>query len=65
MRVRLTRNNTLICPKVNTVIDVKECLTCENIFGIIRYSHVNCKLRGKLNEGYKHKRIPGNKERRN
>jgi len=50
-RIRLSRNNKLICPRTSDSIDVKECLACDDLFGIVRYSHVNCK-RGIVQDTY-------------
>jgi len=43
LRVKLTRDEMVCCPRISVMSPVKDCLDCPDLFGIVRPTHINCK----------------------
>ena len=49
-KINITSKGKVKCPRTNEFVDYKQCVDCDDSFGVITYSHVNCK-RGNYKDG--------------
>ena len=60
-KLKITKNNKVSCTLHCDFIDISVCRSCDDCFGVIPFSHVNCKrglnkdeyLNKQRNKGYK------------
>jgi hypothetical protein len=50
-KIKMNKNGNVNCPRDNDFVNVNKCRVCESCFGIIPFSHVNCK-RGMKEDEY-------------
>ncbi len=41
--LKMNRNNNILCPRTAKFSNADDCKNCVNCFGVVAYSHVNCK----------------------
>ncbi len=42
-KIKITRDGNVNCPTRNKFVNITQCKECDFCFGVVSYSHVNCR----------------------